>query len=134
MCQVHEENIRLQLSWILIYFKCALSSSLTFTKGSYYCVEGFSGSDYVTDLDIRKYVALFVFKVWSNTSWRTFSLWLLYPWLKTEYMALSVATREVIQLKGIYVELEFWEDSVGILYDSQMCIDTCKEYNASWTN
>ena len=59
------------VKWILRYIKGATDISLTFTKSDHLDIEGFCDSDYATDLDRRRSVPGYVFKVGGNTvSWR----------------------------------------------------------------
>src|SRR5690606_1419300 len=62
----------LAIKWILKYLRGESKTSLTFVKSSVCSIEGFSDSDYSADLDRRRSVTGYVFKVWGNTvSWRS---------------------------------------------------------------
>ena len=60
------------VKWILRYLKGSKDVCLTFTKSKNFEVEGFCDSDYSTDLDKRRSIIGYVFKVGGNTvSWRS---------------------------------------------------------------
>ena len=60
------------VKWILRYLKGSKDVCLTFTKSENFEVEGFCDSDYSTDLDKRRSIIGYVFKVGGNTvSWRS---------------------------------------------------------------
>lgn len=60
------------VKWVLKYLRGVSKAKLTFIKGEKFRVEGFCDSDYATDLDKRRSVTGFIFKVWGNTvSWRS---------------------------------------------------------------
>ncbi|KAL9286140.1 putative RNA-directed DNA polymerase [Arabidopsis thaliana] len=89
------------VKWVLRYLKGAYTQNLIFKKDSKFCMEGFSYSDYATDLDRRRSVTRYVFKVGGNTiSWKS-SLQSVVALSTTaaEYMALTEAVKEAIWLK-----------------------------------
>lgn len=113
---------------MLRYLTGAVQANLTFKKHSDFNVEEFSNSDYATDLDKRRSVTGFVFKVGGNIiSWKS-SLQSVVALSTTEaeYMALTEAAKEAIWLKGLCSELGFKQDKVVIHYYSQSSITLAK--------
>ena len=82
---------------------------LTFTKSGHFDIEGFSDSDYSTDLDKRRSVTGDVFKVGGNTiSWRSCLQHVVaLSTIEVEYMALSEATKKGLWLREFCGELGF---------------------------
>lgn len=59
------------VKWVLRYLKGAVDSNLTFKKHSTFKLEGFSDSDYAIDMDMRRSVTCYLFKIGGNTiSWK----------------------------------------------------------------
>lgn len=59
------------VKWILRYLNGVLNVCLTFIKIKEFDIEGFLDSDYFADLDKRRLVLVYVFRVGGNTvSWR----------------------------------------------------------------
>ncbi|XP_024006146.1 uncharacterized protein LOC112082836 [Eutrema salsugineum] len=116
------------VKWVLIYLRGASKVNLTFVKGSSFSVEGYCDSDYATDLDRRRSVTGYVFKVWGNTvCWRSnLQSVVALSTTEAEYMALSSAVKEAIWLKGICDELGFSQGSVKIHCDSQSALALAK--------
>ena len=79
------------MKWILRYLQGAKDVCLTFTKSERFDIEGFCDSDYSTNLDKRRSVTGYVFKVGGNTvSWRsTLQHVVALSTTEAEYMALS---------------------------------------------
>jgi len=116
------------VKWVLRYLKGAYTQNLIFKKDSKFCIEGFSDSDYATDLDRRRSVTGYVFKVGGNTiSWKS-SLQSVVALSTTEaeYMALTEAVKEAIWLKGLCSELGFKQDNVMVHCDSQSALALAK--------
>ncbi|CAA7036548.1 unnamed protein product [Microthlaspi erraticum] len=116
------------VKWVLRYLRGASKAKLTFTKNERFRVEGFCDSDYATDLDRRRSVTGFIFKVWGNTvSWRSnLQSVVALSTTEAEYMALTSATKEAIWLKGICEELGFDAGAVMIHCDSQSALALAK--------
>ena len=87
--------------WILRYLRGSSDVCLTFTKSEKFEIEGFCDSDYFADLDRRRLISGYVFKVGGNTvSWRcTLQHVVGLSTTEAEYMALTEAAREGIWLK-----------------------------------
>ena len=101
---------------------------LKFSKSGHFEIEGFSDSDYSADLDKRRSVTGYVFRVGGNTvSWRS-SLQHVVSLSTTEaeYMALSEATKEGLWLREFCSELGFDSESFKLDCDSQSAICLAK--------
>lgn len=122
--RVHWEAVK----WILKYLRGSAGSCLTFTKHEKIDIQGFCDSDFAADLDKRRSVSGYVFKVGGNTvSWRsTLQHVVALSTTEAEYMALTEAVKEALWLKGICIELGFEQDSVEIHCDSQSAISLAK--------
>ena len=122
--RVHWDAVK----WILKYLKGSAKSCLTFKKHEKIDVQGFCDSDFAADLDKRRSVSGYVFKVGGNTiSWRsTLQHVVALSTTEAEYMALTEAVKEALWLKGICGELGFNQDSVEIHCDSQSAISLAK--------
>ena len=97
------------ITWLLRYIKGASKVCLTYTKGKEFAIEGFSDSDYAADLDRRRSLSGYVFRVGGNTvSWRS----CLQPIValsttEVEYIALTEAVIEGIWISGLLEELGY---------------------------
>ena len=71
---------------------------MEFRKHEDFNIEGFSDSDYATDMDRRRSITGYIFKVWGNTvSWRSnLQSVVALSTTEAEYMAMSTATKEAI--------------------------------------
>ena len=116
------------VKWILKYLHGESKISLTFVKSSVCSIEGFSDSNYSTDLDRRRSVTGYVFKVWGNTvSWRSnLQSVVALSTTEAEYMELSTATKEAIWLKAICEELGLQTGSVKMHCDTQSALALAK--------
>uniref|UniRef100_A0A1J3I7B7 Retrovirus-related Pol polyprotein from transposon TNT 1-94 n=2 Tax=Noccaea caerulescens TaxID=107243 RepID=A0A1J3I7B7_NOCCA len=116
------------VKWVLRYLRGASQDCLTFTKNKDFSIEGFCDSDYATDLDKRRSVTGFIFKVWGNTvSWRSnLQSVVALSTTEAEYMALSSAVKEAIWLKSLCEELGFGAGAVKIHCDSQSALALAK--------
>lgn len=114
--------------WILRYVRGTYDLCLTFRRSSELIVEGFSDSDYSTDLDKRRSVSGIVFKFGGNTvSWKSgLQSVVALSTTEAEYMALTLAVKEAIWLRGICTEMGFEQSSVRIHCDSQSAIALSK--------
>ncbi|MBW1279388.1 Ty1/Copia family ribonuclease HI, partial [Escherichia coli] len=112
------------VKWVLRYIQGASDLCLTFTKPDNFEVEGYSDSDYATDLDKRRSISGYVYKVGGNTvSWRsTLQHVAALSTTEAEYMALSKATKEGLWLKEFREELGLKVESFKLYYDSQSAI------------
>lgn len=111
---------------ILRYLKGTIDDRLTFSKSDH-LLRGYSDSDFANDLDERKSVSGYVFKLFGGViSWRsrkqtTISL----STTEAEYVALNSCCQEAIWLKGLYQELIPKCDEVPVLFcdnQSALCI------------
>lgn len=93
---------------------------LTFTKSGHFDIEGFRDSDYSTDLDKRRLVTGYVFKVGGNTiSWRScLQHVVVLSTTEAEYIALSEATMEGLWLRKFCSELGFNSEFFKLHCDS----------------
>uniref|UniRef100_A0A1J3IYK5 Retrovirus-related Pol polyprotein from transposon TNT 1-94 n=1 Tax=Noccaea caerulescens TaxID=107243 RepID=A0A1J3IYK5_NOCCA len=116
------------VKWVLRYLRGSSKASLTFTKDKSFSIDGFCDSDYATDLDRRRSVTGFIFQVWGNTvSWRSnLQSVVALSTTEAEYMALSIAVKEAIWLKGLCSELGFDAGAVKIHCDSQSALALAK--------
>ena len=116
------------VKWILRYLNGASNVCLTFTKTKEFDIEGFSDSDYSADLDKRRSVSAYVFRVGGNTvSWRScLQQVVALSTTEAEYMALAEATKEGIWLLSMCEELGFKTDSFKLNCDSQSAICLAK--------
>ena len=116
------------VKWILKYLRGESKTSLTFVKSSVCLIKGFSDSDYSADLDRRRSVTGYVFKVWGNTvSWiSNLQSVVALSTIEAEYMAFSTATKEAVWLKAICEELGLQTGSVKMHFDSQSALDLAK--------
>ena len=101
---------------------------LTFTKSGHFEIEGFSDSDYSTDLDKRRSVTGYVFQVGGNTvSWRsTLQHVVALSTTEAEYMASSEATKEGLWLREFCGELGFNSECFKLNCHSQSAICLAK--------
>jgi len=101
---------------------------LTFKKDSKFCIKGFSYSDYATDLERRRSVTRYMFKVGGNTILWKSSLQSVVALSTTKavYMALIEAVKEAIWLKGLCSESGFKQDSVMVHCDSESALALAK--------
>ena len=78
-----------------------MDSSLTLKKHSTLLVEGFSDSDYATDMDRRLSVTDYAFKFGGNTiSWKScLQSVVALSTTEAEYMAMNEAAKEAMWLK-----------------------------------
>ena len=116
------------VKWILRYLQGAKDVCLTFKRAGSFDVEGFCDSDYSTDLDKRRSVTGYVFKVGGNTvSWRsTLQHVVALSTTEAEYMALSEATKEGLWLREFCDELGFDSEFFNLHCDSQSAICLAK--------
>lgn len=114
--------------WVLRYVKRAYDMCLTFRRCSDFSIEGYSDSDYSTDLDKRRSVSGIVFKFGGNTvSWKSgLQSVVALSATEAEYMALTLTVKEAIWLRGICTEMGFEQNSVRIHCDSQSAITLSK--------
>lgn len=116
------------VKWILRYLKGTLKTRSTFKKHSEFGIEGFSDSDYSADLDKRRSVTGYTFKVWGNTvCWKSnLQSVVALSTTEAEYMALSEAAKEALWLKGLCAELGLGDKSVLLHCDSQIALALAK--------
>lgn len=116
------------VKWILRYLKEATGVCLNFTKSEVFDIEGFSDSDYSSDLDKRRSVSGYVFRVGGNTvSWRScLQQVVALSTTETEYMALAEATKEGLWLRDLCKELGFKQSNFKLKCDSQSAIYLAK--------
>lgn len=127
--ELHWEAIK----WLLRYIKGASKVCLTYTKGKEFAIEGFSDSDYAADLDRRRSISGYVFRVGGNTvSWRS----CLQPIValcttEAEYIALTEAVKEGIWISGLLEELGYKQKKFSVWCDSQsaICLSKNKVYH-----
>ena len=86
-----------------------MNSNLTFRKNSTLLVEGYSDSDYATDMDRRRSVTGYAFKFGGTTiSWKScLQSVVALSTTEAEYMAMNEAAKEAMWLKEICNELGF---------------------------
>ncbi|WZY98278.1 hypothetical protein YC2023_070607 [Brassica napus] len=101
------------VKWVLRYVAGAYGRCLTFKKSTEFIVEGYSDSDYATDLDKRRSVSGIVFKVGGNTvSWKSgLQSVVALSTTEAEFMALTLAVKEEIWLRGFTSELRYRQDN-----------------------
>lgn len=116
------------VKWVMRYLQGAKDVCLTFTKSGHFDIEGFSDSDYSTDLDKRRSVTGYVFKVGGNTISLRSCLQHVVALSTTEaeYMALSEATKEGLWLREFCGELGFESEFFKLHCDSQSAICLAK--------
>ena len=112
------------VQWILRYLKGAVNSNLTFKKNSTLLVEGYSDSDYATDMDRRRSVTGYAFKFGGNTiSWKScLQSVVALSTTEAEYMAMNEAGKEAMWLKEICAELGFKQQGIKLYCDSQSAL------------
>ena len=101
-----------------------MNSNLTFKKNPKLIVEGFSDSDYATDIDRRRSVTGYTFKFGGNTiSWKScLQSVVALSTTEAEYMAMNEAAKEAMWLKEICSELGFKQQGIRLYYDSQSAL------------
>lgn len=116
------------VKWVLRYAAGAYERCLTFKKSIEFIVEGYSDSDYATYLDKRRSISDIVFKVGGNTvSWKSgLQSVVALSTTEVEFMALTLAVKKAIWLRGFTSELGYKQDSVRIDCDSQSAIALSK--------
>ena len=116
------------VKWILRYLKGASDVCLNFKKSDKFEIEGFCDSDYSADLDRRRSIFGYVFKVGGNTvSWRsTLQHVVALSTTEAEYMALTEAAKERIWLKIFCSELGFKSEIFKLTCDSHNAICLAK--------
>ena len=112
------------VKWDLRYLQGAMNSDLTFKKHSTLQVEGYSDSDYATDMDKRRSVTGYAFKFTGNTvSWKScLQSVVALSTTEAEYMAMNEAAKEAVWLKEIYTKLGFKQHGIKLYCDSQSAL------------
>ncbi|XP_038885807.1 uncharacterized protein LOC120076101 [Benincasa hispida] len=90
-------------NWVIRYVKGTMNYGLMYTTGDYDvpCLEGFVDADFASDLDKRRSITGFVFKVFDNTiSWRSsLQSMVALSTTESEYIALCESIKVTIWLK-----------------------------------
>ena len=92
-------------------------------------VAGYSNSDYVGDMDDKRYMTGYVFTLgdfvvsWKTTLQPTVTL----STTEAEYIALTEAAKEEIWLKGLVSDLGSHHDQATVYYDSLSVICLAKD-------
>lgn len=127
--EIHWEAVK----WLLRYIKGACNKCLTYTKGKDFAIEGFSDFEYAADLDRRRSISGYVFRVGGNTmSWRScLQSVVALSTTETEYIALTEAIKEGIWISGLLEELGYAQKKFSIWCNSQsgICLSKNKVYH-----
>lgn len=93
-------------------------------KNVVFYVEGFVDADYAIDLDKRRYLTSFLFKLNACTINCKAPLQnvVALSIIEVEYTAAAKAIREAIQLKGMVTELGFEQRQITVYCDNQSTI------------
>ena len=102
----------------LVYYRDSTKSS---------SIVGFMDSDFIGDLDKKKFLTGYVFTFGCAISWEaTLQSTIVLSTTKTEYMATTKAVKVAIWLKGLVGDLGLQHDGIVVFCDSQSTIHLTK--------
>ncbi|GKD99518.1 transposable element [Tanacetum coccineum] len=114
------------LKWILRYIHNTVDVGLAFEHGSSQWVAGYCDSDYVGDLDKRRYTSYVFTLAKAPISWKSTLQSTALSTTEAEYMAMKKAVKEAIWLQGLLGELGIKQKFVTMHSDSQSVIHLAK--------